>query len=212
MTDKNQKSSKLLARAYSLETEADSKALYSDWADTYDKSMMDDMGYLTPTKTAKLLAEYLQDRQALILDVGAGTGLAGLELSKQGFNNMHAVDYSAEMLGVAGKRGIYGKLIEADLNGLLDISSATYDAMICTGTFTHAHVGAQCLDELFRVLKPGGVFACTIHKDIWSPADFENKVPALEKSGVLKTVSKKPGIYFSTSTEEEGWYIVWEKV
>lgn len=212
MADEDQKASKLLKRAYSLETEADSKALYSDWADTYDETMMDGMGYLTPTKTAELLVEYFPHSQALILDVGAGTGLAGVQLSRRGYTNMDAIDYSAEMLRVAGKRGIYGKLIEADLNGQLDVPAATYDAMICTGTFTHAHVGAQCLDELFRILKPGGIFACTIHKDVWTPAGFEKKIPALEQSGVFKTVSKEAGVYFSASSKEEGWYIVWEKV
>ena len=211
MADKDQKASKLLNRAYSLETEADSKALYGDWADTYDETMMDGMGYLTPTKTAELLARRLPNSRALILDVGAGTGLAGVELSRLGYLNMHAIDYSAEMLSVAERRGIYEKLIEADLNDKLDVGANCYDAIICTGTFTHAHVGAQCLDELFRILKPGGIFACTIHKDVWEPAGFKKKVPELEQSGLLRTVSKKSGIYFSNSTEEEGWYIVWEK-
>ncbi len=211
MTEKDQKAEKLVARAYAVETDAESKALYSDWADTYDQSMMDGLGYLTPTNTAELLAQHAPDKNALVLDVGAGTGLAGVELSNRGYRNLHAVDFSAEMLDVAGKRGIYGKLIEADLNRPLEISENTYDAMICTGTFTHAHVGAACLDELFRILKPGGIFACTVHKDIWEPAGFEEKVPAMEQSGLVQTLTKDMGTYYSTSTEKEGWYIVWKK-
>ena len=207
----DQTSDALLNRAYTLGTEEDSKALYRDWATTYDQSMLDELGYLTPSKTAELLASHLIDKKAVILDAGAGTGLAGVELVHHGFVSLHALDYSAEMLAVAGKRGIYQSLIEADLNINLPLKDNIYDAVICTGTFTHAHVGAECLDELCRVLKPGGLFACTVHKDVWEPAGFENKVPQLHASGTITTLHQQAGTYFANSEEDEGWFIVWQK-
>ncbi len=211
MTDKDKKSKDLLARAYSLRTEKDRRELYQDWADTYDQSMIDGLGYLTPTSTASLLTQYLSEKNSLILDVGAGTGLAGAELHERKFPNLHALDYSAEMLAVAGERKIYRKLIEADLNQMLPFEDSTYDAMICTGTFTHAHVGADSIFELIRILKRNGLIACTVHKDIWEPQGFSQKIPALEKAGIIKTVVQKLGTYFSNSTEKEGWYIIWQK-
>lgn len=207
----NNKADELLARAYALQTETESKALYRDWAQTYDETMLDGLGYVTPQRTADLLSSALHDRQANILDVGAGTGLAGVELARHGFVNLDALDYSAQMLAVAGKRGIYKNLLEADLNQPLELENETYDALICTGTFTHAHVGAACLDELFRILKPGGGFACTVQKDIWDEAGFKKTCERLENSDIMTTQSFEPGTYFETSTEPDGWFILWQK-
>ena len=206
----NEDAKSLLQRAYSLEGSDESRKLYAEWAQTYDKTMLEGLGYLTPGTTAELLARFEPDTSARILDVGSGTGLAGVALSGFGFRNLDALDYSPQMLGVAKNRNIYNDLFEADLNRPLALSSGCYDALICTGTFTHAHVGAGCLDELLRILKPGGHFACTVHKDIWHSEGFEDKSASLLATGVIKTVYKDMGIYYAGSTEPEGWYIVWQ--
>ena len=45
-----------------------------------------------------------------IIDVGAGTGLIGIELQNLGYSNLHALDISPEMLKEAKKRNIYKRL------------------------------------------------------------------------------------------------------
>lgn len=202
---------KLLQKAYSLQNTTEAKKLYADWATTYDQTMLEELGYLTPKKASELLNEYDLPKSARILDVGSGTGLAGMELNSLGFGNIDALDYSREMLGVAKSRGVYQQIIEADLNKPLDLADNCYNALICTGTFTHAHVGGDCLPELFRVLKVGGLFACTVHKDIWSSAGFEAMQEKLVDDRVLTSLYHKEGPYYSKSTFSEGWYIVWQK-
>lgn len=207
----------LLARAYALSNEADTRALYQDWATTYDKTMLDGLGYVTPRKTAQLLADALKDRDARVLDVGCGTGLAGHYLAQHGFTNIEALDFSPAMLEVAAHREIENKRVYSqthviDLKDPLPLSSETYDAIICTGTFTHAHVGPSCLEELFRVLKPGALFACTIQRDIWEGEGFSQEVRRLADTGVLRTRGMVMNIYFETDSEPEGWYILWERV
>lgn len=201
----------LLARAYALENDSEAKALYRDWAQTYDETMISGLQYLTPARTAEMLASFLADRHAVILDIGSGTGLAGAELAAKGFTTIDALDYSPQMLAVAEARGIYRKLIEADLNMPLDLPDAAWDAMICTGTFTHAHVGGKCLGELFRLLKPGGLFACTVHADVWEPAGFAEEVARLAAAGILETRHHEPGTYYASSQTPEGFYILWRK-
>lgn len=201
----------LLSRAYELESEEDTKALYEDWAETYDQTMLGGLGYLTPSRTAALLAEFLTDKNASILDIGAGTGLAGQELFERGFKNLVALDYSAEMLRVAGERKIYATLIEADLNGKLNLTDNQFDAMICTGTFTHAHVGANCFDELWRVLKPHGLFACTVHKYIIVKNGFADKLEAFKERAMINILHWQADIYFDTSDKPDGIYMVWQK-
>ncbi len=202
----------LLARAYALDGAAQAIALYRDWAATYDATMLDGLGYLTPHRTAGLLADHCADHAAPLLDIGCGTGLAGQALAGLGFSVIDGLDFSAEMLAVAGQRNIYRALFEADLNAPLSmISDNAYGALISTGTFTHAHVGANCLDELLRVLAPGGVFACTIHEQVWEPAGFAEKIAAWTASGQIEPLFAEPGTYYAASTEPEGFYFVWRK-
>ena len=215
MKNKSISSEALLARAYALSNDKETKALYQDWASTYDETMLDGLAYLTPTKTADILCSVVSHKSALVLDVGSGTGLAGQNLAERGFKNIHALDYSSEMLGVAkarqhGGKQVYSEIIQADLNQKLALSTNTYDAIICTGLFTHAHVGAGCLSELFRILKPNSFFATTVHKDVWQEGGFEEAIKALTQAGVLKTHSKELDIYFETDEKSQGYYIIWE--
>ncbi len=158
------KSAKLLERAYKLSSDADTHELYRDWAETYDKTMLEGLGYLSPRLVSRLLADHVSDKTIRVLDVGAGTGLAGLELAGLGFTSIDAVDYSADMLAVAAQRNIYKNLIKGDLTEPLDIPDMTYGAAVCTGTFTHGHVGPSCLAELFRIITPGALLTFDQHR------------------------------------------------
>jgi predicted TPR repeat methyltransferase len=207
----NEEAAALLARAYALKDAGAARELYREWAMTYDATMLQGLGYLTPALTAQLLASYVGARDCPVLDIGSGTGLAGAALASHGFTNISALDFSPQMLAVAQSRGVYSRIIEADLTQPLDLPAASHEAMICTGTFTHAHVGAHCLDELFRVLAPGGMFACTVHKDVWRPAGFAAKIASLERAGTIAVLYHRPGIYYRGSQEPDGYYCVWHR-
>ncbi len=126
MTDKSISSEELLARAYALSNDKETKALYRDWASTYDETMLDGLSYLTPSRTAQLLADAVENKSARILDVGSGTGLAGENLAELGYTNIDALDYSADMLGIAAVRmknekPFYKNCLQVDLNQRLDL-------------------------------------------------------------------------------------------
>ena len=202
----------LLKRAHSLKSEAQTKALYSDWANTYDQTMIDGLGYESPQKVAKLLELNVPDKSAKILDVGTGTGLVGKELAALGFINIDGIDYSAPMLEIAAQCGAYNNLLEADLNEPIGIENAKYDALVCVGTFTHGHVGAECLDELFRIIKPGGQFVTAIRKTYWRPAGFAQKIEQLIADGIVKIVYREEDSNYVYSQEAESWFMVWQKL
>ena len=209
MRDTDAKS--LLARAYALKSEVETRALYRDWAQTYDGAMLDGLGYLTPRRTAQLLATATPDRKGPVLDVGSGTGLAGRALAALGFACIDALDFSPEMLAVAAKTGVYRDFHEADLNRPLPGDLPVYAAMICTGTFTHGHVGAACLPALFDRLAPGGCFACTVHRDVWDTAGFGEMTDRLAGAGVMTTLRREAGKYYKASPGYDGWFVVWRK-
>ena len=70
---------------------------------------------------------------------------------------------------------------------------------------------SEKLMEAARILKPGGLFACTVHKDVWTGNGFAEKITGMEAQGLTKTLYFNLGEYYSRSTEPEGWYIVWQK-
>ncbi|MDA8603219.1 methyltransferase domain-containing protein [Alphaproteobacteria bacterium] len=140
---KDKQAQALLRRAYELDgaNDEETKALYRDWAETYDGTMIDGLGYVSPMKIAALTAQLVPDRAARILDVGCGTGLLATFLMEEGFSQIDGLDYSAEMLDVAKRKGRIVERFEKDLNQPLEMGEAQFDALVSTGTFTHGHVG-----------------------------------------------------------------------
>ena len=204
-------SAKLLERAYKLSNDADTHDLYCDWAETYDRTMLEGLGYLSPRLVSRLLADHVSDKTIPVLDVGAGTGLAGLELAGLGFTSIDAIDYSADMLAVAAQRTIYKNLIEGDLTKPLDMADGAYGAALCTGTFTHGHVGPSCLAELFRIIRTGGLFAFSINTGVWIDEGFETELERLEKSGAVRLVTRRAGVNYETSSSNDSWLNLYER-
>ena len=66
-----------------------------------------------------------------IIDVGAGTGLIGIELQKLGYSNLHALDISPEMLKEAKKRNISKRFFCVGLSDqqISEIQTGEFDAL-----------------------------------------------------------------------------------
>jgi len=205
------KGKNFLADAYGLDDKEHMVEFYEKWADDYDQQMMGNLRYLSPGHIAQLLIENLLEPRPEILDIGCGTGLTSQPLYDHGFNRIDGLDFSADMLRVAGERNIYRQLIEADLNQPLAITDSSYHAVISSGTFTHGHVDATPLDEIFRVLKQNGLLACTIHMALWQTHGFEARLNQLVDEGSIQCLSRDAGAYFEGG-ENEGWFCIYQKL
>lgn len=198
----DQRSAELLRRAYSLDNVDDGQQLYSEWAETYDTTMLDGLGYASPRLVAGLAAEWNAQIIGPVLDIGCGTGLLGSELASRGFDLVDGVDLSPSMLEVAARRGTYRSLIEADLTAELPMPDGAYGGAVCAGTFTSGHVDASCLDEIARVLAPDAVLICTVHHAVWHDLGFDTGFSRLEREGVLREVVRREvGFYDNTSAD-----------
>jgi predicted TPR repeat methyltransferase len=201
--------SAFVVEAYGLDDQKDMVDFYRKWAEDYDHQMMVELQYESPTRIAETLDQF-QNKSASVLDVGCGTGLTGLSLHNLGFECIDGIDLSPDMIGVAGQRGIYRDLIVGDLNLPFDIEDTHYDAIISLGTFTHGHVGPEPIDELLRILKPGGIIACTVHKALWDTRGFKQKFENLFVSKHASCLMLEEGQYFANG-ELEGWFCVYRK-
>jgi len=198
--------------AYHLENTDEMVDFYRKWAADYDRQMLDQRGYTAPGSIAEMLGEQLlPDTQASVLDVGCGTGLTCRLLAQRGFSQLDGIDLSQEMIEVARERGIYRNLLQGDVNEPLQLETASYDGVVSSGTFTHGHVGPAPLEEIFRVLKPGGVLACTVHQDLWQSMGFEDRFAALVDEGIASLISLELGSYYRDKPVE-GWFCVYRKV
>ena len=173
--------------AYALKTPEDSKRLYADWADSYDRSFAEDKKYLMPRHVAALFAHH--DGTGPAFDAGAGTGLVAEAILSHGPCDIDGFDITAEMLEVAKKKGVYRRTIQGDLTKPLPFADDTYAAIVSAGTFTHGHVGPEALDELLRIARPGALFILTIKKDHFTDRGFAKKFDSLsEQISAFETV------------------------
>ncbi len=199
-----------LKGAYGLTDVKSAMAFYSDWAEEYDDRMESVLGYVAPRLMAELFAGTVQDGKSTVLDVGCGTGLTGHYLTSHGFETLDGIDLNPQMLERSKTRGFYRNLVEADITKPIDLPTESYDGIISSGTFTLGHVGAEPIPELVRLLRPGGVLGCTIHREIWAPQGFEAQFAALEGAGTLRQSERTPGEFFS-GFGETAFYCLFRK-
>lgn len=176
-----------LDRAYALARVDEARALYDEWADSYDADL-DAQGYVGPRLAAEAVAR-VADVRGGILDAGCGTGLVGSALRALGATVIDGVDISPGMLARAGETGAYRTLRTADLSQPLSLSDESYGVVVCVGTFTHGHVGPEAIGELVRVIRKGGALVATVLDDIWESGGYRAEVERLAAAGIVEIVS-----------------------
>jgi predicted TPR repeat methyltransferase len=124
------------------------------------------MGFTGTDRIAHLLAAHVPDREQSVIDLGCGTGAAGVRLARHGFGSIDGIDISPAMLAVARQLGVYRHLTTADLTKMSTIEQR-YGASVSAGTFTTGHVGADSIPALIDLLQPGAVVAWVIAEPLW---------------------------------------------
>ncbi len=190
----------ILRRIYSMKGGAEEcREIYESWAEGYERDMRENMGYVGPAIAAEALAPLLP-QDAVVLDVGCGTGLVGSELARRTEAIIDGMDISQEMLAKAAQKGVYRTLEEADLTQPLAAKDNSYDAVICVGVFTNGHVGPEALDEMARVAKPGAPLVFTVHQDVWARG-YAERLEHLAADGRLRI----HGIFDAPYHQKEGF-------
>lgn len=180
--------------------------VYKKWASIYDQDNDDVLGTVSQPNSVQIFHKHLSDKNQKIIDVGCGTGLVGLELSKLGYTSFDGVDISKEMIDIAISRG-YRSLFLGNLNESLPLESNSYDAALCVGVFTHGHVGPSRLEELTRVIKPEGLVCFTVNEDVYESYGFDKVIKELEAKKVWEILEFTKQDYM-TKKNVMGFYCV----
>lgn len=174
---------------------------YDNNAEEYDKDM-EIVGWKGPALAADVFEKHFPNQNDVrVLDVAAGSGLAAEHLRKKGYTNLDALDCSQGMLNKAKEKGLYHKYICTMFGSerVPGIKTDDYDAITCVGAIGCHHLPADCLFEMIRIVKPGGIIL-NLYFDNLERDDLE-ALPVLQeklvKAGALQVLSDEriPNVY-----------------
>jgi SAM-dependent methyltransferase len=139
------------------------------------KTMFDfEMSYWWFVARRKLLCEVVADLgkdpdHATLLDVGCGTGLNCVVLSK--FGKVFGTDSSSEALKFSCSRQIENLVLSRAED--LQFPDDTFDVVTALDVLEHTDNDQTALTEMYRVTKPGGVLVVTVpaYGFLWSEHD-----------------------------------------
>lgn len=106
----------------------------------------------------KYIHKYLEDKQAKILDVGAGTGRYSVQLSKEGYD-VTAVELVNYNLGILKSKKSSVKAYQGTALNLSRFEENTFDMTLIFGPMYHLYTAedkVKALKEAKRVTRPGG--------------------------------------------------------
>ncbi|MDR6224155.1 class I SAM-dependent methyltransferase [Desmospora profundinema] len=136
----------------------ESRALFDDWASTYDRDLVDPSGPLTGYRTSLDTAFEMAGNHDRVLDIGIGTG-GFASLFHQRGSRIVGVDISEKMLEQCREQYPDFVLQQGSFTPL-PFKAGEFDAAISSFCF-HEVASAErpeALAEVYRVLKPGGLF------------------------------------------------------
>ncbi len=193
---------------YASENNQQLEERYDEWAQDYDDNLESDFGYVMPRMAAETFERFVP-KDARVLDAGAGTGLVGVELNRLGYTNLEAMDLSRGMLDEARRKGAYRDFHQMVMGEPLDLDTDSYAAAICVGVLTLGHAPAHSLEELARIVRPGGFVAFTLRPDIYEQNGFREKQRQLESEGAWELADVTEEFLGMPKGEPDVYFQVW---
>ena len=193
---------------YASENNRQLEERYDEWAQDYDDNLESDFGYVMPRMAADTFERFVP-KDARVLDAGAGTGLVGVELNRLGYTNLEAMDLSRGMLDEARRKGAYRDFHQMVMGEPLDLDTDSYAAAICVGVLTLGHAPAHSLEELARIVRPGGFVAFTLRPDIYEQNGFREKQRQLVADGTWELAHVSEEFLGMPKGEPDVYFQVW---
>ena len=208
MDESEMGSSERVQWIYSSSDNKELEERYDQWAKDYDVDLDGGFGWLGPQRAVEYFTHYVP-KEARILDAGAGTGLVGELLARQGYNNLIAMDLSSGMLEEARKKNAYREFRQMVMGEPLNYVTDSFDAVISVGVLTVGHAPASSFDELMRITKLGGYIVFSLRPDVYRDSGFKGKQDSLESEGKWKLVEVSEEFQPLPKGEPDVYHQVW---
>ncbi|MGH2342841.1 methyltransferase domain-containing protein [Segnochrobactraceae bacterium EtOH-i3] len=139
------------------------RALFDDYADRFEASLVTALGYTAPTRLAAMIATLRTAPFGRVMDAGCGTGLAAAALTEAGgWSRLEGVDLSGEMVARAASRGVYDELTVGEVVATLRACAGTYDLIIAADLLVYLGDLAPFFAAASAALAPGSLLALSI--------------------------------------------------
>ncbi|MDW6025293.1 methyltransferase domain-containing protein [Mesorhizobium sp. BAC0120] len=138
------------------------EALFDQYAPTFDKSLVEKLGYRVPELLCEAIAGTGHPRFGHAVDLGCGTGLMGQRLHPV-CDFLEGCDISAAMLKKAEARGVYDHLVKADLQ-TFDMPEGKADLVTAADVFLYVGALERVFAKVAVGLSKGGLFAFSVEK------------------------------------------------
>jgi predicted TPR repeat methyltransferase len=142
------------------------RRLFDQHAPEFEQSLVERLGYCGPALLMDSLVEIKGTPLwfGSVLDLGCGTGLAGAAI-RPFCESLSGVDLSPAMIEQAGAKGIYDRLVAAELvEFLVAEAGAQHHLVLAADVFVYCSDLMPVVAAAGRVLAPGGLFAFTVER------------------------------------------------
>jgi len=138
--------------------------LFDQFSLDYDTRMRGQLGYRAPEILREMAEMILLRKTGLaILDLGCGTGLAGLAF-KDMAARLDGIDLSPAMIEKARPLGIYDELLVGDIEQAPSKLDRHYDLILAADTVVYLGDLSKLLVAVKARLREGGMFLFTVEK------------------------------------------------
>ncbi|MBK0397705.1 methyltransferase domain-containing protein [Limibaculum sp. M0105] len=151
-----------LAPAPQLPPEGWVRALFDDYAPTFDRALIERLGYAIPAAVLALLDEVAPTRPLpRVLDLGCGTGLTG-EALRHRAGWLEGVDLAPGMLSQARAKGVFDTLTESEAVRFLQNEAEPYDLIVAGDMAPYLGPLDALFDAAAKRLCEGGLFLLSV--------------------------------------------------
>lgn len=180
---------------------AENELVFDQRAPWYEKGSAAEI-YLSPARLEGMAERLLGPGDGPILDLACGTGFMGERLARIGLGPITGCDLSQAMLERAAAKGVYDRLVRADLHQALPFAEGSFGAAVCAGAFFAESVAPAALAHVLPVLRPGGWLICDVELIAWEEEGFAASFAALQNVGILADLQIEEGRIFAEGVIE----------
>lgn len=172
------------------------KNLFDQYADHFDRHLLDVLHYQTPSLLVDAIREWGRAGQCDSVDLGCGTGLCG-PLLRPLSRTLCGVDLSPNMLEKARQRGVYDNLECRDLTEFLQQEMDRFDLAVAADVLVYVGDLSNLFRAANRALRNGGVFGFSVEESDGEDFVLRSSHRFAHSAAYLKNLARESGFVFA---------------